>query len=297
MGLALTVSLTLAMAGCAETPLQENASQEVALLEPVGMTGAGEAAAYRNLYDAEIYSATVVPYVEEYGFDEDVVLDQIQAFPGETVRRGEALALSDTETLDKQIKEQMERIEEMETEFVEYELQVRENLADPQEEVKGLRGIVENLERRKPAEYLEITNTPEEEEPPQSVSGSDADGDEEDEPGAGKPGEAEPEEKEPQINPAYREWEQEYNYWNGRYRIADHSVNTALLQLEQRTALYELDYAYAQQQLAFLQEKKNNVTIHSGMEGHVVAMVEYADGDWIPGRPPSWRWETWSGKC
>lgn len=279
MGLVLIFSLTAAMAGCGETPSQENTAREVALLEPVGMTSSGEAAVRRNLYNAEIFSAIVVPYVEEYSFDEEVMLAEVRAFPGEQVSRGEALALSDTEDLDKQIKEQQERIEDMELEFAEYELQVREDLEKPQEEVKGLKGIVENLEKSKPREYLEITETPEEE-PPQSVSGSDAAPPEE------EPGDNEPVDKEPQVNPAYEEWESEYNYWNGRYRIADHSVNTTLLQLEQRRALYELDHAYALQQLAFLQEKKNNVTIHSAMAGNVVAMPEYGYGDWIQGETP-----------
>lgn len=280
MGLVLIFSLTVAMAGCGETPSQENTAREVALLEPVGMTGSGEAAVRRNLYNAEIFSAIVVPYVEEYSFEEDVTLAEVRAFPGEQVSRGEALALSDTENLDKQIKEQQERIEDMELEFAEYELQVKEDLEKPQEEVKGLKGIVENFEKSKPREYLEITETPAEEEPPQSVSGSDA------APSEKEPEDKEPEEKEPQVNPAYEEWEREYNYWNGRYRIADHSVNTTLLQLEQRRALYELDHAYALQQLAFLQEKKNNVTIHSAMAGNVVAMPEYGYGDWIQGETP-----------
>lgn len=280
MGLVLIFSLTVAMAGCGETPSQENTAREVALLEPVGMTSSGEAAVRRNLYNAEIFSAIVVPYVEEYSFEEDVTLAEIRAFPGESVSRGEALALSDTENLDKQIKEQQERIEDMELEFVEYELQVREDLEKPQEEVKGLKGIVENLEKSKPREYLEITETPAEEEPPQSVSGSDA------APPEKEPEDKEPVDKEPQVNPAYEEWEREYNYWNGRYRIADHSVNTMLLQLEQRKALYELDHAYALQQLAFLRDKKSNVTIHSAMAGNVVAMPEYGYGDWIQGETP-----------
>ena len=105
LGLAMTAFLMTAMTGCGEAPKQAAVTEEVKLLEPVGLSGSGEAAAYRNLYDAQVYSATVVPYVEEYGFEEDVVLDRICAFPGEAVSRGEALAYSSTENLDKQIEE------------------------------------------------------------------------------------------------------------------------------------------------------------------------------------------------
>ncbi len=287
IGLVMTAFLTAAMIGCGGETRQAAITEEVQLLEPVGLTGSGEAAAYRSLYDADVYSATIVPYVEEYGFEEDVVLDRLCAYPGEAVSRGQALAYSSTETLDKQIEELQKQIENMETEFAEYELQVREDLAEPREEVKRLGDIVENLERHKPAEFLPPADKPEEE-PPQSVSGSDTggetpggsdgDGDGSDSDGSGN--------REPVPNPAYQEWEKEYNYWNGRYRITDHSVNTALLQLEQRTALYDLDHAYALGQLAFLQEKKNDVTIRANMAGNVVAISEYDYGNRMQGETP-----------
>lgn len=275
-------SLAAGAAGCGRAPGQEAAAgnaAQVELLEPVGLTDSGEAAEYRNLYDAEIYSATVVPYVEEYSFEESVVLDGFLAFPGESVKSGEVLAASSTADLDRQIREQRERIEEMEKEFAEYEAQVQEDLAEPREEVKRLRTIVENLKKSRPEEYLAAR-------PSQSVSGSDAEeldrerpDTEEVEEEAALPGE-------PELNPAYRDWEREYNYWNGQYRIKDHSVNTVLLQLEQRAALYELDHAYALLQLEFLQQRKNNVTIHSGMAGNVVAVSEYGYGDRIQGETP-----------
>lgn len=88
LGLILAFSLTASLWGCGEAPRQETAAGEVALLEPVGLTSSGEAAARRNLYDASIYSATVVPYVEEYAFEEDVMLDGFRAFPGEAVAGG-----------------------------------------------------------------------------------------------------------------------------------------------------------------------------------------------------------------
>lgn len=103
-GLILVFSLTVSLCGCGEAPMQETAGGEVALLEPVGLTSSGEAAARRNLYDASIYSATVVPYVEEYSFEEDVTLDGLRAFPGEEVARGQVLAASSTEELDRQIE-------------------------------------------------------------------------------------------------------------------------------------------------------------------------------------------------
>lgn len=289
ISLIIVFCLTAGMTGCGQEQVQESAAESITLLDPVGLAGNGEEAAFRNLYDAKVYSATVVPYVEEYCFEEDITLEEFHAFPGETVKKGEILAASSTENLDKQIENLQEQIQKMEEDFAEYEKETKENLTEPQEEVKRLESIVENLEKQKPAKYLESQQDeqPDEQpdEPQGSVSGSDAEGIQkpEEEP------EDEPEEKpeeEPVINPAYSQWEQEYNRWNGQYRIKNHSINTVLLQLEQRTALYELDHEYALQQLAFLQDKKSDVTIHAGISGEVVALGELGYGDWIQGETP-----------
>lgn len=271
IGLIAVCCIAAVMAGCGEAAATEGTAEAVTLLEPAGLAGNGEAAACRNLYDADVYSATVVPYVEEYSFAEDIVLAEYSAFPGEAVAKGEVLAVSDTEKLDQQIADLQEQIRKMEEEFAEYEAGVRENLAEPQEKVKQLQSIVESLEKQKPEQYLEAGQADGQQ---GSVSGSDA--------GTGT-GETE---EEPVLNPAYTQWEQEYNQWNGQYRITSHSVNTTLQQLEQRTGLYELDHAYALQQLAFLQEKKSDVTIHAEMAGAVVAIGERSYGDNIQGDTP-----------
>lgn len=271
--LILAFCLTAVMTGCGEEQGQESAAEAVTLLEPAGLAGSSEAAACRNLYDADVYSATVVPYVEEYAFAEDIVLEEFRAFPGESVEKGEVLAVSDTEELDRQIADLQERIQTMEEEFAEYQAEVRKNLAEPQEKVKQLQSIVENLEKQEPEKYL----TQDPGETPDSVSGSD---------GESTGADADETESEPVLNPAYTQWEQEYNQWNGQYRIASHNVNITLQQLEQRTGLYELDHAYALQQLAFLQEKKNDITICAGMAGQVVALGERSYGDYIQGETP-----------
>lgn len=268
--LIVTFCMAAVMAGCGEEPVTESTAEAVTLLEPAGLVGNGEAAACRNLYNATVYSATVVPWVEEYGFTEDIVLEEYRAFPGEAVEKGEVLTVSSTEKLDQQIADLQEQIQKMEEEFAEYEAEVRENLAEPQEKVKQLKSIVESLEKQEPEKYLDTQENGEQQ---GSVSGSDAE----------DTGETE---KEPAVNPAYTQWEKEYNQWNGQYRIVSHSVNTTLLQLEQRTGLYELDHAYALRQLAFLQEKKSDVTIHAGMTGHVVAVGENGYGDYIQGETP-----------
>ena len=54
LGLAMTAFLMTAMTGCGEAPQQAAVTEEVKLLEPVGLSGSGEAAAYRNLYDAQV---------------------------------------------------------------------------------------------------------------------------------------------------------------------------------------------------------------------------------------------------
>ena len=82
LGLAMTAFLMTAMTGCGEARQQAAVTEEVKLLEPVGLSGSGEAAAYRNLYDAQVYSATVVPYVEEYALRRTWYWTGSARFPG-----------------------------------------------------------------------------------------------------------------------------------------------------------------------------------------------------------------------
>ena len=73
---------------------------DITLIEPVNATSNYEKAAYRTIYDAQIYSATVVPYIEEYSSEYGMTFDHYGAFSGDTVKKGQTLLHSDSTDID-----------------------------------------------------------------------------------------------------------------------------------------------------------------------------------------------------
>lgn len=217
--------LVLATALCGCGPEASDEGEEIVLLDPVGDSSGWEAAARRNLYDADVYSATVYPYTQEYSFGAGVVFHSFGAYPGERVKKGGTLALGDSSALKEAIGEKEEQILRMEEEFQEYREETLEAMEEPAGEAEYLRGIVENLLETEPEEFL----------PAGSVSGGDAGVPKGNAPDAGASGD-------PVKNPAYIQWKEFYVRYEGDYRILAHQVDMAKAQLEQKTALYELDH-------------------------------------------------------
>lgn len=132
-------SLIGSIAGCGSTPVQDvSGSGQIVLLDPVNAASTTEAAAYRNLYDATIYSAYVIPYTEEYSFDKDISFEKYGAFPGETVSTGQSLLYSNTESVDAQIESLTERLSSMKESLDAYELETREQVASLKTSAKEL---------------------------------------------------------------------------------------------------------------------------------------------------------------
>lgn len=250
--------LTMMLSGCAANEPGAGAepaeAEDIPLLDPVNDSQAWEEAARRDLYDAEVYSGTVFPYTEEYSFPKGVVLDRFAAFPGETVKKGGVLAYADNSKLEEDIQKKEEQILQMEEEFEEYRKNAEEALYEPRLRAEYLLGIVKNLEKQKPEEYLTEGG---------SVSEGDAAG------------------GEPEKNPEYLEWNELYLRYEGDYRIQAHNNTIAQTELEQRTQLYELDHAYALKQLDRMKEELQQGILTSSMAGSVVAVRDVGKGDYV----------------
>ena len=136
----LILVLAIAVSGCAkEAPQSE---EEIVLLDPVNISSGWEMAARRNLYDVKVYSATVIPYTEEYSFPQSVILDRWCAYPGESVKKNGALAYADNSSLEERIEAMEEQIQKTEESFEEYKKQTLESLKEPEEELKRLEQIL-----------------------------------------------------------------------------------------------------------------------------------------------------------
>ncbi|MCM1568213.1 MAG: hypothetical protein NC081_02050 [Roseburia sp.] len=241
--LLLTLSMALVLSGCGKgadtVPNQDSA---IELIDPVNAESGYEKAARRTLYQAAIYSGTIVPYYEEYSMDTDINFGGYDAYPGEEVKAGQTLAHTDTSDIDEQIEKKKESIADMEEEQQEYLADMEELLKEQQEQAGYWKVFVDANEASRPPEY--VTDTSEE--------------------GNGQ-----------QVkNPAYEAWEAECGWVEGEYRIAEHRVNTTKLTMEQRQELYELDYARAQYELESLKKSRQEKMLLSGMDGSVVGKYE-----------------------
>ena len=251
LSLLLSVGLALSATGCGKEEIKQSAGEDIQLIEPVNVTVNYEEAEYRNLYDAEVYSATVVPYIEEYSSEDGMVFHHYGAYPGEAVEKGDTLIHSDPEAINKKIEDMEDKIKNMEEEFQDYKAEVEEYLKEQQNRWGTLKYCVDAYENIRPEEYVDGS----------TVSGGVAG---------------------TQVkNPEYSSWETEYNKYIGPYRILDHEINTRKLALEQRTELYELDHAHYLKLLAELKEEKKDASIISKMTGTIVATQFCDQGNYI----------------
>ena len=231
--------LTTALAGCGqEQTLAEPG--DVELLEPVGIALNYEEATVRNLYNAKTYAAFVCPVVEEFAMESSMVLEDYDALPGETVKKGDKLLHGDTENIDKQIESLQEQIADMEESYQEYVKETNEALAQPRTDKTNNRNVLDSLEKSKPEQYITVTDE----------SGTVTQ----------------------TVNPNYTQWQNDYKKFDGLY----HSATQKVMELEQalleRTQLYELDHAYYLKQLEYLKQDKAELTLTSGKAGVVVGL-------------------------
>lgn len=256
-GICLIVIAALLFAGCGVQPILSDLENEtITLLDPVEEVENFEAAAYRNLYNADVYAGSILPDIMEYSFPAgNVTFDHFAVMLGDSVRKGEVLAYAYTAELDEHIQDMEEQILDIEKQQQEYIKDTEEQLREPESEALNLKRIVENLEEDEPEKY---------EPAGKSVSAGDTE-----------------KETKPAISEKYIKWQQLYNEYNGKYRILAHQNNTVRLQMEQRTQLYELDHANMQKQLEKLQEERRQYRITSSINGEVVAMKfgEEVDSD------------------
>ena len=225
-------------------------TEEVALIDPVGVALHYEKAAVRNLYDAKTYSALVCPTVEEYSFATGQTFEDYDAYPGQSVQKGQLLMHANTESLDEQIEDLNESIEDMDESYEEYVQDYRDNLKKPADDRAFYQSVLENLDEQEPAQRF--------------VESTDANG-----------------EIVRTQTDAYNMWAAEYQKYDGLFRSSDLTVDKINQAYKERTELYQLDRQYALQRLGYLKEDMGDCTISSKISGNVVALQYLDKGDWV----------------
>lgn len=243
VGIMLMGSLILSLAGCAAQTGESNAqTQEIELLEPVNAQVGYEVAQVRSLYQATQYGAIVIPYVEECVPQNNMYFGYYDALPGEAVKKGQQIIVSDTEKADEQIKEKQEAIASMEEEYLKYVQSQEKAMAQYREDENLWKKYVEWNEADEPEPYIQV---PSQENPDETVEVE---------------------------NPAHAQWQEGYDMVTGKYRIAKHAADTIEMQLEYRKKLHDLDIAHQQFLLKEMQKDRRLATVEACMDGTVVAV-------------------------
>lgn len=223
-------------AGCGSK--KDAVSKEVLLVEPVSGSVESQPVLYRNLYDGEVFSASVLPNIREYAFEENEEVERFVAFPGTQVEAGETLVYSGRESLEEEIRNLEEQIVEMEREFLEYKQDAENLLWEYQHDTENYEEMVDGLKEDEPEEYLV------------GVDGEKAE------------------------NPDYDAWEKEYTQLSGKYHKEELNAFMQEAELQQKTELYQLDHAYYLEKLEALKKNREKRIIKTETEGQVVAIAQ-----------------------
>lgn len=85
------------------------------LLEPAGVQLNTVAAWVGEISDIDVYEGAVVPYTQEFFFEQDGMVDVVHVTPGQMVHTGDPLITLDTAAQEKQLASVRSRIEQLET--------------------------------------------------------------------------------------------------------------------------------------------------------------------------------------
>lgn len=124
--LLLTAALALWMCGCGEP----QAGPETVEVKAVSVNPLQQqqtvTASLKDVKKREIYEGIISPYVEELSFPEDGIFLEYRVKLGDTVSRGDTLAVTDISAYQKQAESLQKQIEELTRKYV-YEIATRDN--------------------------------------------------------------------------------------------------------------------------------------------------------------------------
>lgn len=227
IALFMAVLLGISVTGCGSSELIHS-SNTIELIEPVTSTSNVEAAAYRDIYNSNVYSANIYPYTEEYSYSNDIAFGQYAAYPGNSVRKNAPLVYADVSIIDQQMEGLSERIQTLIKEYQDYKIEVQEKIEEEYTKLGAIHGELA------------------------SVSGNDS------------------------------EKEATHPLLTNQFKKQAHVIDTKKLHLEQRTQLFDMDYAYHTEQLANMEKKRNKATLIAPISGTLAAIGGYFLGDYIP---------------
>ena len=106
------VSLLISLLLCAPCALAEDVPQ---LLEPAGVQLNATEAFIGDISNIAVHPASVVPYVEEFFFEQEGVIEEMHVIIGQHVKAGDPLITLDTEAETERMETLRRQLEELET--------------------------------------------------------------------------------------------------------------------------------------------------------------------------------------
>lgn len=149
----LLISLVLAVSmlgGCKDK--SDSGSEEIELIEPVGVTNDYARVTRRDLSTVKILNGKVVPKTIEVHFPTPQNFKSYGALPGTDVNSGDTLVYASTESIDKQIEALEEKMSDDLENYTEYITEARQRLAEYKFDVDFYGKIVDNFESMTEAE-------------------------------------------------------------------------------------------------------------------------------------------------
>lgn len=146
MVLLLAAALAFCMCGCGEPQTgQEEAEVKTVTINPLQQQQT-VAASVKDVKKREIYEGIISPYVEELSFPEDGIFLEYRVKLGDTVSRGDTLAVTDVSAYQKQEESLKKQIEELTRKYL-YEIETRDNSMRIYElELEETYRLIENTE-------------------------------------------------------------------------------------------------------------------------------------------------------
>ncbi|MBO4750731.1 MAG: hypothetical protein J5546_10470 [Lachnospiraceae bacterium] len=253
IALILIASMILSLAGCGGAGKEPTVSEEqIELVDPVNAEVSFEEAAIRDMYDASVYAASVLPLVREYAPEYTFEFGSFGAFEGETVKKGQQLVSANTESIDEQIKAKKEYIASMKEDYQKNLERQQKSVAEYRRQEANAKWAVEQYELVEEPEQIPATDG----------SGTMVD------------------------NPAYPTWKAQHDRFEGDYRIAKHAADTLELEMDQRKEIYDLDLKHQEYLLKVLQRTRKNAMVTAESDGEIVRLGEVPRSGYLQADEP-----------
>ncbi|MBO4678465.1 MAG: hypothetical protein J5626_02205 [Lachnospiraceae bacterium] len=151
--MALSVSM---LAGCTK---ENDLSEGIELIEPVGVTANYAVAERQDLVSYKTYGGKVVPKVTEISFSTNQRFDRYGILPGNEAKKGDTVIYASTEDIDKKIKALKEKIASNDEKYEESMKDFYDkSYYELEEAIKNYAGIVNNFETMSEAQKAAYNN-------------------------------------------------------------------------------------------------------------------------------------------